>query len=197
MINCNNMKKIYYFLFLLIGTLSMTSCLNDDTVYEDYEAWRLENEAFYTQMQDSIDPETEAPYYKEIVAENYPAYKVLYHVITEGAADGKKPYYNSTVEVKYRGHLYNTTVPFDSTKTGSTAQFAVNQVISGWTWALQNMTVGSKWEIVIPWQLAYGANGSTSGGVYIIPPYSTLVFDVELVSIPKWETGTNSSTSES
>lgn len=185
------MKKIYYFLFLLIGTLSLTSCLSDDSVY-DYSDWQAANDDFFQRMKDTIDPKTGTPYYKEITAESYPAYKVLYHVINEGQVDGRKPYYTSTVEVKYKGHLYNTTVAFDSTANNATAKFKVNEVIAGWTWALQNMTVGSKWEIVIPWELAYGMNGSGS-----IPPYSALVFDVELVSIPKWQTGTNPDESDS
>ena len=58
--------------------------------------------------------------------------------------------------------------------------------ISGWTWALMEMTVGDKAEVVIPWQLGYGSNGSGS-----IPPYSTLIFTMTLNSIPTYETGIN------
>lgn len=184
MYNNYHMKKIYFYFCLLIGaTLTLTSCLGDDSTWEEYENWRIANEEFFTQMKDSIDTATGQPYYQEIASESYPAYSLLYHVITEGDADGKVPYYTSTVRVNYSGHLYNTTTAFDS---GTNVDFKVNEVISGWTWALQNMTVGSKWEVVIPWQLGYGSTGSTS-----IPSYSTLVFTIELVSIPKWEIGEN------
>lgn len=183
MINCNNMKKIYYFLFLLIGTLSMTSCLKDDNTYEDYEAWRVANEAFYNQMKDSVwtNPETgkEESYYKEIASLAYPEYKILYHQIDSVENDGRKPYFTSTVKVDYAGHLYNTTTNFDA-QNGM--EFKVSGVIQGWTLALMNMTAGEKWEVVIPWQLAYGAAGAGS-----IPPYSTLVFDIKLLEITKWE----------
>ena len=64
----------------------------------------------------------------------------------------------------------------------------VSDVISGWQWALQNMKEGAKWEVIIPWQLAYGVNGSGSS----IPPYSALVFEINLTTIVKWQTGTNS-----
>ena len=185
------MKKIYYFLFLLIGTLSMTSCLKDENNYVDSEVWRLDNEAFFNRMKDSIDPVTKEPYFKRIVAEDYPAYEVLYHEITPGKEDGRIPYYNSTVQVNYAGHLYDRDTNFDEA-TG--AEFRVNGVVAGWTWALQNMKEGAKWEIIVPWQLGYGATGSTnSSGIYdgVVPPYSTMVFTIELVKILKWETGTN------
>ena len=184
------MKKIYFYLLLLIGfTLSTTSCLKDDSSWEEYEKWRIANEEFFTQMQDSIDASTGLPYYSQIASEAYPDYHVLYRVITEGDPDGKKPYYTSTVRVNYSGHLYNTDENFDE---ATNTDFLVTDVISGWTWALQNMTVGSKWEVIIPWQLGYGTTVTSS-----IPAYSTLVFTIELVSIPKWETGENSSDSDS
>ncbi|MEG1586904.1 MAG: FKBP-type peptidyl-prolyl cis-trans isomerase [Bacteroidales bacterium] len=178
------MKKIYYFLFLLTGVLSMTSCLKDDNDYVDYEAWRVENEAFFNHKKDSIDPETKEPYYKEIASLPYPEYKVLYHEITPGKEGGRIPFYTSTVKVDYSGHLFNTQNPFDQ-QTGSLFKISDAGLINGWKTVLQQMPEGAKWEVIIPWQLAYGINGSLPK----IPPYSALVFTIDLVEITKWEVG--------
>lgn len=186
------MKKICYFFFLLIGSLSMSSCLdNDNSMYDDFVAWKAANEAYFTQMKDSIDPKTEQPYYKELPSEAYPDFSILYHEIIPGKENGRIPYYTSTVKVNYTGHLIDTKTPFDQ---GTDITFKVSSVISGWTWALMNMREGAKWQVVIPWQLAYGSNGSKTNlppYTYVIPPFSTLVFEIELVDIPKWETGEN------
>jgi len=96
------------------------------------------------------------------------------------AGDGKKPQATDTVQCNYRGTLIDGT-EFDSSAKhgGAPATFPVNGVIKGWTEALQLMPVGSKWQLVIPADLAYGDRGA--GGS--IGPGSTLVFEVELVSI--------------
>lgn len=101
-----------------------------------------------------------------------------YKVITAG--NGPKPTANQTVEVKYEGKTIDGKV-FDATaKHGGkgTDSFRCNQVIKGWTEALTNMPVGSKWEVYIPQELAYGAREAGQ-----IKPYSTLVFTIELVGI--------------
>jgi FKBP-type peptidyl-prolyl cis-trans isomerase len=95
------------------------------------------------------------------------------------AGDGKKPVATDTVEVNYRGTLINGTEFDSSYKRGQPATFKVTDVIPGWTEALQLMPVGSKWQVFIPSNLAYAARGA--GGV--IGPNSTLIFDVELLSI--------------
>ena len=100
-----------------------------------------------------------------------------YEVIKMGT--GNKPTANNTVKVHYVGTLIDGT-EFDSSITrGEPAQFPVSGVISGWTEALQLMPVGSKFKLYIPQNLAYGA--SKAGDV--IKPFSTLVFDVELLEI--------------
>jgi FKBP-type peptidyl-prolyl cis-trans isomerase FklB len=101
-----------------------------------------------------------------------------YKIITEG--EGPKPTAQDTVECNYKGTLLDGT-EFDSTDKhgGKPATFPVGGVIKGWTEALQLMPVGSKWQLFIPSDLAYGARGA--GGV--IGPNATLVFEVELVSI--------------
>lgn len=103
-----------------------------------------------------------------------------YKVITEGS--GPKPAETDTVEVNYKGTLIDGTEFDSSYKRGSTVTFPVNGVIPGWTEALQLMPVGSKWELFIPSDLAYGPGG-TGGGP--IGPNATLVFEVELVNIVK------------
>jgi FKBP-type peptidyl-prolyl cis-trans isomerase len=100
-------------------------------------------------------------------------YKVL------KAGDGKKPNANDTVKCNYRGTLIDGTEFDSSYKRGEAAEFPVSGVIKGWTEALQLMPVGSKWQLFIPPDLAYGARGA--GGQ--IGPNSTLVFEVELLSI--------------
>jgi FKBP-type peptidyl-prolyl cis-trans isomerase len=101
-----------------------------------------------------------------------------YEVIEAG--DGAKPGPEDTVEVHYRGTLLDGT-EFDSSYTrGETVTFGVGQVIPGWTEALQLMPVGSKYKLVIPPELGYGAGGAGQA----IGPNAALVFEVELISIP-------------
>ena len=95
------------------------------------------------------------------------------------AGDGKKPLATDTVQCNYRGTLIDGTEFDSSAKHGGPAAFQVGGVIKGWTEALQLMPVGSKWQVFIPSDLAYGDRGA--GGS--IPPGSTLIFEVELVSI--------------
>ena len=113
-----------------------------------------------------------------------------YKVLTEG--HGEIPKASDNVEVIYEGKLLDGTV-FDSTiKHGEkTDKFNAGRLIKGWTEALTMMPVGSKWEIYVPSDLAYGSRGAGQ-----IPPYSTLVFDLELVSIVKPEVKEPSSATE-
>ena len=83
------------------------------------------------------------------------------------------------VVVNYSGRLVNGQVFDSSYARGEPLNIPVNRVIPGWTEALQMMSVGSKWQLVVPSNLGYGANGAGD----LIPPHSTLIFDVELVSI--------------
>jgi FKBP-type peptidyl-prolyl cis-trans isomerase FklB len=100
-----------------------------------------------------------------------------YKIITAGT--GPKPASTDTVVCNYKGTLLDGTEFDSSYKRGQPASFPVGQVIKGWTEALQLMPVGSKWELFIPPDLAYGSRGA--GGV--IGPNATLIFEVELISI--------------
>lgn len=100
-----------------------------------------------------------------------------YEVIKEG--EGAKPTADSTVRTHYHGTLIDGTVFDSSYERGQPAEFPVGGVIKGWTEALQLMTTGSKWRLYVPYDLAYGEQGA--GGV--IGPFTTLIFDVELLDI--------------
>ena len=99
-----------------------------------------------------------------------------YKVITEGT--GEKPKATSKVKVNYEGHLIDGTEFDSSYKRKEPTSFKCNQVIKGWTEALCLMPVGSKWELYIPYNLAYGERAAGK-----IPPFSTLIFTVELLEI--------------
>ena len=100
-----------------------------------------------------------------------------YKVLTEGK--GPKPAPSDTVVCNYKGTLIDGTEFDSSYKRGQPATFPVGQVIKGWTEALQLMPVGSKWELFIPSEMAYGPRGPTPA----IGANSTLIFEVELLSI--------------
>ncbi len=100
-----------------------------------------------------------------------------YKVITEGK--GKKPAATDTVSVHYRGTLIDGTEFDSSFKRNQPATFPVNGVIKGWTEALQLMKEGSKWQLFIPSDLAYGERGAGA----VIGPNAVLIFEVELLSI--------------
>jgi FKBP-type peptidyl-prolyl cis-trans isomerase FklB len=100
-----------------------------------------------------------------------------YKIITKGK--GKSPTINDIVTVNYRGTLIDGKEFDSSYKRGKPATFPVKGVIKGWTEALQLMKPGAKWELFIPPDLGYGARGAGS----IIPPDSTLIFEVELLSV--------------
>jgi FKBP-type peptidyl-prolyl cis-trans isomerase FklB len=100
-----------------------------------------------------------------------------YKIVTAGT--GAKPTAKDTVVCNYRGTFINGTEFDSSYKRGQPASFPVGGVIKGWTEALQLMPVGSKWQLFVPPDLAYGERGA--GGA--IGPNQTLVFDVELISI--------------
>ncbi len=100
-----------------------------------------------------------------------------YQVLTEG--NGKKPSATDRVQCHYEGTLIDGTIFDSSIKRGEPAVFGVNQVIRGWVEALQLMQEGAKWRLYIPYDMAYGEHGAGE----MIPPYSALIFDVELIKV--------------
>ena len=108
---------------------------------------------------------------------NTTASGLQYEVVSEGS--GKAPTTADRVTVHYTGKLTDGTVFDSSVQRGQPATFRVNQVIPGWTEALKMMQEGDKWILYIPYSLGYGERGSPPQ----IPPFSTLIFEVELMKV--------------
>lgn len=102
---------------------------------------------------------------------------LMYEVLKEGT--GRKPKATDTVVCHYEGFLTDGTVFDSSIQRGEPATFGLQQVIAGWTEGLQLMAEGSKYRLYLPYRLAYGESGAGQS----IPPYSALVFDVELIAV--------------
>ncbi len=100
-----------------------------------------------------------------------------YEVLTEGT--GKKPKATDTVRCHYEGRLLDGSVFDSSYKRNAPADFGLQQVIAGWTEGVQLMSEGSKFRFYIPYMLAYGEGGAGA----MIPPFATLIFDVELIKV--------------
>ena len=197
------MKK--YILLSLLFTqclLLFTSCDETEEVNK-YADWRNRNEAFIDSLKSVYDAKTDPELIQIIpyAEKNYPIYAKKLKTVTSG----ETPLYTDSVTAYYRGMLINeavfgaATTPhyytklyqsldvFDKNFEGeepnafeSPTTFIVNEQVYGWREVLQRMKVGERWEIYIPWQQGYGS--SVSG---TIPAYSTLIFDVNLVSIIK------------
>ena len=101
-----------------------------------------------------------------------------YEILAEGREDGRSPKATDLVRCHYKGTLIDGKVFDSSYNSGSPLVFALNEVIRGWTEGLQYMKEGAKYRFVIPYQLGCGASG-----VGPIPPYSTLIFEVELIDV--------------
>ena len=100
---------------------------------------------------------------------------VLYREITKGK--GVKPTPKSVITVHYKGMLINGKI-FDATEKGRPATFPLRGLIEGWRTALREMPEGARWEVVIPFNLGYGARGAGA-----IKPFSTLIFDITLLRV--------------
>ena len=110
--------------------------------------------------------------------------QIQYKIITEG--NGPIPDFDDAVVVHYNGYLIDGQKFDSSYDRGEPATFSLNGIIPGWQQILQKMPVGSKWQVFIPEHLGYGMGGvykDAKKGEYIIPPSSTLIFDIELLSI--------------
>jgi peptidylprolyl isomerase len=102
---------------------------------------------------------------------------IYYKEITKGDANGKKPNPRSIVTVHYTGWTINGK-KFDSSRAGVPVAFRLSDLIEGWIIAIQQMTVGAKWEIYLPAEVAYGKFSQPD-----IPGGSTLIFEIELFGI--------------
>lgn len=182
------MKKLPFF-FIFAFAAIVSSCITDgESVWEQYAEWRETNENWFNEQKVRTDSNG-LKYYNEISPEWDTTQSVLIHYfnnrkLTEG---NLSPLYSSTVDVKYKGCLYNE-VPFDSSYTLTAAygdsiyRTECKKVILGWIVALEKMRVGDSCEVIIPQNLAY--KDQDKG---IIKPYSALKFHIKLVDIPFYE----------
>lgn len=157
---------------------------NNTTLIDQEGAMNVLNTYFQNQQQSQYEENIREG--EEFLAENKTREGVItlpsglqYEVLVEGK--GEKPALTDKVKTHYHGTLLDGTVFDSSVDRGEPISFPVNGVIAGWTEALQLMPVGSKWKLYIPSELAYGERGAGQA----IGPYSTLIFEVELISIEK------------
>ncbi len=177
------MKRYPALLFTFLMALLFASCDKTET-FDDQ--WKLDTEAQFA-------PIAADPAYTKINSQSGKGF-VMYKKIQSG--NGETPYFTDKVKVLYTGWykniwsmpdiytdnkdniIYNKVI-FDSTENNNIPRtFSVNGVVDGFSTALQNMRVGDKWEVWMPWKLAYGESGNNT-----IAGYTTLVFEIELVDI--------------
>ena len=149
---------------------------------EGQDAQKVIQEYFTKQQEKASEGKIEEG--KAFLAENGTRKEVItlesglqYEILN--SVDGPKPTLNDQVTTHYHGTLLDGTIFDSSVDRGQPATFPVSGVIKGWTEALQLMSVGSKWRLFVPYDLAYGEKGASAQ----IGPYSTLIFDVELLKI--------------
>jgi len=165
--------------------LNGTSLLRDDEIQEVLTAFNQKMTAKRTEMMNEMKTKN-LKAANEFLEENKKKEGVVtlpdglqYKVLKSG--NGSIPKDTNTVKVHYKGTLIDGQEFDSSYKRGEPAEFKLNQVIKGWTEALQLMHVGDKWELYIPPSLGYGENGAGQ----MIQPNSALIFEVELLDIVK------------
>lgn len=179
------MKRLNLSIFLMVSVaILFSSCDSSETVDD---TWKLDNEAQFASLADSTG-------YTKINSQSGNGF-IMYKEIQSGA--GATPYFTDQVKVLYtgwyksiwsepdtylddKGNTIQNKKIFDSTanRNNIPSKLYVNGVVDGFSTALQHMQVGDKWEVWMPWKLGYGESGSGS-----IQGYTTLVFEIELVSI--------------
>ena len=159
------MKKLLYAILAFFALCLMLAACSDNAkdIGDTYEGWRNDNNAWLAEQEAAIDPATGKPLYQKVVAPWNPDGYILIRYINDRAeTEGNlSPLYTSLVDVRYKGNLY-----------------------TGWTLALSEMRVGDTAQVIIPYNMGYGASG-TSGAIL---PYSNLRFGIRLVDIVNYET---------
>ena len=159
------MYKYLLVIAAIAASLFFFSSCNKDNGDFDVEEWKTSNLEFLN----------ENAKIESVVVTNS---GLQYQVISEGKENGKSPTANDFVRCNYKGMFINGQI-FDSTYLdGNPALFKLSNVIRGWVEGLQYMKEGDRFRFVIPYDLGYGASGYAT-----IPPYSTLIFDVELLEV--------------
>ncbi|MEG2150560.1 MAG: FKBP-type peptidyl-prolyl cis-trans isomerase [Bacteroidaceae bacterium] len=191
------MNKSFYLLItvLFVSSLSLTSCKETKEVDEYGSDWRVRNEQFMDSLRTAYQAQpVGAGPLMEITPMSKPHdvnYRIYAKAVKGYEGIGEMALYNDTVEVYYRGTLINNKM-FDQNFKGTNPDPEINVPlkslvnsfvqrggVSGWTDVLQHMRVGDRWVVYFPWQVAYGSAGSLPK----IPGYSTLIFDMNLISI--------------
>lgn len=173
---------------IMATTLMTTGCnSDDDDTWSKYETWRKTNDEYFRTCRDSIGPDGK-PYYQVLYPNWNPAAEILirYFNDRQETSGNLKPMLTSMCDVIYHGRLSSGT-PFDSSYTMTQygrgiARLVPQKTVQGFAIALMDMNVGDTCEIVIPYDLAYGAQ--TNG---LILPYSALKFNIRLKDIPYYE----------
>jgi len=171
------MKNVFYLLIFSILTVSFNACKSNN----DNSEWQTANDAYYQSI-------AKDPAYLALTTPTGPT--GVYYKVEKTGTGTEHPLQTSTVMVLYEGTFYDKTV-FDAGTSNNDVptsfSLSGSNTIRGFSFALQNMVVGDKWQICIPYYLGYGITGlQDSYYNTIIKPYTTLNFDVELVSITQY-----------
>lgn len=171
-------------LVALLMLLAVASGCRKESVWDKYEQWRVDNNAWYAAQIDLKDADGNK-YYTELNPWWNPGSGVLIRYLNDTTLTrgNLSPLQTSTVAVKYKGEFYNGAA-FDSSYmyVDSIARFRLNEVVSGWQIALYDMHIGDKAEVVVPYTQGYGVLGTNS-----ILPYTAMKFYIELAGIPYYE----------
>lgn len=182
------MRFLTYIVFAaIIATSLFAGACSGDSTWDLYEEWREANDEFYNEQLTLTDDDGSL-FYSLLAPSWYPTSGVLIHYFNDRSeTEGNlSPLVTSTVDVKYIGRLYNDE-PFDSSYTNTTYGDSIfrtqpSGTIAGWQIALTDMRVGDSARVVVPYMQGYET--STTGSIL---PYSTLVFDIKLVDIYRYE----------
>ncbi|MDD3995550.1 MAG: FKBP-type peptidyl-prolyl cis-trans isomerase [Bacilli bacterium] len=179
------MKRNSILIVTLLFAFLFSAC--DETETFD-DQWKLDNEAQFTTISGNSQ-------YVKINSQSGNGFIMVKKLVS---GDGATPYFNSQVKVRYtgwykkvwskpdtytddKGNIIQNKKIFDSTQNNNIPRtFYVNGVVDGFSTALQHMKVGDKWEVWMPWNLGYGSAGYSA---YELKPYTTLVFEIELIGI--------------
>ena len=189
------MNKVIYALAIAAATCSVAACNSDNNTIDlrDYQDWRKANDEWIVQIQDKKNDDG-TPYYKVVVPVWNPGGFVLMHQFNDPAetADNLVPHSNSTVDVFYNAYnmddeLVDTSKDVNLYGRKGVYRIRCNNVIQGWTAALETMHVGDTVEVVVPYSMGYGTT------VYgTLKPYTSMRFNMRLVDIYKYEANGNS-----
>lgn len=177
------MKKLLG--IIALGALALSACNSDDDTEEVYRQWRKTNMDWITELQQTKNPDG-TDFYKVLVPKWDPANYVLIHYFNDRAeTEGNlSPLYTSTATFRYELRIYPDSLVDASYKNSDNglSEFQLNSVVPGWSAACMDMRCGDTCEVVVPYALGYGLTGTG-----IVPPYTTLRFNIRLVDIDDYE----------